>query len=370
MGPDTKLNLLDLSIPQLHDFLEVHGETRYRAQQILQWMHQRGVRDVASMTNLSKKLRSFLAEFTEIRLPEIVLKQQSDDGTLKWLLKLTDGNVIETVFIPEPDRGTLCISSQAGCALNCSFCATGKEGFNRNLLLGEMMAQIFLATHELEKCDQRITNVVFMGMGEPLLNYDVVIATTHLLLSDYAYGLSKYHVTVSTAGCVPAMQRLREDSPVSLAVSLHAPNDILRNELVPLNKKYPLAVLMDACRHYFTTHRRRIMFEYVMLDHVNDSLKHADELIVLLENIPSKINLIPFNDYPGSSYQRSSDASIERFQNRLISAGFLTHVRRTRGQDISGACGQLAGVIRDRTGRHQRWLKTGRLVPESLQEAH
>ncbi len=357
-----KTNILNLSFRGFQDYFESLGEPRYRAFQLVQWVHQRGIIDFQTMTNLSKSLRNKLSAEAEIRMPEINLERVSGDGTIKWLLELHDGNKIETVFIPDRTRGTLCVSSQVGCALNCSFCATGKEGFSRNLTIAEIIGQVWIAARRL-KPPHVITNVVMMGMGEPLLNYDAVVPAMELMMSDYAYNLSKYRITLSTAGFIPGMEKLRKDSEVSLAVSLHATNDELRNELVPLNKKYPLRELIQCCRTYFTRGKRRIVFEYVMLDGINDRPEHAEALIHLLADIPCKINLIPFNPFSKTLYRRSSDAAIEQFQNRLIAAGFTTHVRRTRGEDIEGACGQLAGEIRDATGRHQRWLKTGRLVP-------
>lgn len=364
------LNILNLSYSNLELFLQDLGEPTFRAQQILQWIHQRGVINFDEMTNLSKSLRETLNEKTEINLPEIALEQPASDGTHKWLLRLADGNAIEMVFIPERTRGTLCVSSQVGCALNCSFCSTGKEGFNRNLTLAEIIGQVWLAKHRLKELfpqkNKVITNVVMMGMGEPLLNYDAVVAAMQLMMSDLAYGLSKRRVTLSTSGVIPAMKKLREEIDVALAVSLHAPNDELRNQLVPINRKYPLDELMEVCRHYFKRGSKRVItFEYVMLDGVNDRLAHAKQLIKLLANVPCKINLIPFNPFPKTHYRTSSPETIERFQAALVAAGFNTRVRRTRGKEVDAACGQLAGKIRDRTGRHQRWLRTGKLVVAS-----
>jgi len=361
-------NLLDLDHAQLQDYMLALGEPRYRAQSLLRWIHQRGVVDFDQMTDMSKSLRNTLKNKSMLTFPEIIREQISTDGTHKWLLRLEGGNAVETVFIPEPGRGTLCVSSQVGCALNCSFCSTGKEGFNRNLSLSEIIGQVWIAARRIAQSTEafKITNVVMMGMGEPLLNYDPVVKAMSLMMSDYAYGLSKYRVTLSTSGVVPAMERLREDSSVSLAVSLHAPNDALRNQLVPLNKKYPLSKLLPVCRDYFKRETKRLVcFEYVMLDGVNDTAVHADELIRLLADVPCKINLIPFNAFQGTRYRCSSKAAISLFQKKLMAAGFNTRVRRTRGDDIDGACGQLAGKIEDRTGRHQRWLRTGRLVPVS-----
>jgi 23S rRNA (adenine2503-C2)-methyltransferase len=361
----TKTNLLDLSAKALTAFVEAQGEPRYRATQLMQAIHQHGLSDFDHITTISKSFRTKLHDNAEIRLPEVDLEQVSLDGTHKWLLRLPDGNRIETVFIPDKTRGTLCVSSQVGCALNCSFCATGKEGFNRNLNLSEIIGQVWLAVRRLAtKPEYKVTNVVMMGMGEPLLNYQAVVDAMEMMMHDHAYGLSKYRVTLSTAGLVPELKKLRQDSPAALAVSLHAPNDELRNELVPLNRKFPLAELIPVCRDYYIgQHKRQVTFEYVMLDGVNDGDTQAKQLIRLLKDVPCKINLIPFNPFPGTHYQRSSDAAIADFQNQLIAAGYNTRVRRTRGDDIAGACGQLAGQITDRTGRHQRWLKTGRLIP-------
>lgn len=368
-----KLNLLNYDLQGLQQLFAEFGEPVYRAKVLLRWIHQHQVTDFASMTDFSKALRQRLAAECVIQLPEIALERVATDGVIKWLLRLTDGNCIETVYIPDRERGTLCISSQVGCALNCSFCATGKEGFNRNLEASEIISQVWLAKHRLDRLatpPRKITNIVFMGMGEPLLNYDPVLIACNNLLHDFAYGLSKYRVTVSTSGVLPAMRRLAADSEVSIAVSLHAPTDSLRDQLVPLNRKYPLADLMQVCRDYYpqTSARksRKIFFEYVMLDQVNDLPQHATQLIKLLQGIPAKLNLIPYNPYPGDRYQRSSAERVQAFQQRLIKAGLNTRVRRTRGDGIEAACGQLAGQIRDRTGRYQRWLRTGRLVPEPV----
>lgn len=354
----------------METFVVSIGEPKYRGQQLIQWIHQRGVTDFNAMTNLSKSLRESLQTHAEITLPEVAFESCSDDGTIKWLFRLGDGNMIETVFIPEKTRGTLCVSSQVGCALNCSFCATGKEGFNRNLTLAEIIGQVWVAVRRLSpeglKKNQKVSNVVMMGMGEPLLNYDAVVAAMDLMMSDQAYGLSKYRVTLSTAGVVPALLKLREESVASLAVSLHAPTNELRDQLVPLNRKYPLSELMQVCRDYFPKNsKRRVTFEYVMLDGVNDTLEHAQQLARLLANVPCKMNLIPFNPFPGTQYRTSSPATVIQFQNYLNSVGMMTWVRKTRGDDIEAACGQLAGKIQDRTGRHDRWLRTGRLVPVS-----
>ena len=357
-----KTNLLNFNYQQMRDFFSELGEKPYRAQQVIQWIHQAGFHSFSQMTNLGKKLREQLDQIAEIRLPEIVTCQKSQDGTHKWLLKLDCGNCIETVFIPESNRGTLCVSSQVGCALNCSFCSTGKQGFNRNLSTAEIIGQVWLAVRELSQNkgihDKRVTNVVMMGMGEPLLNFDNVVAAMDIMMDDFAYGLSKRRVTLSTSGVLPELERLRQTSPVALAVSLHAPNDTLRNELVPINKKYPLAELMALCKRYFKDEpRRKITFEYVMLKGVNDQPEHAAQLIKLLQNIPAKVNLIPFNPFPLTQYQRSSQAAIDAFRDKLIAKGINTITRKTRGDDIDAACGQLAGEVKDRTSRSQRWQK-------------
>ncbi len=359
---NSKVNLLDLDYQRLSEWCTSVGEKPYRAQQLMRWIHQVGQSDFDGMTNLSKVFREKLARFAEIRLPELVGCQESKDGTHKWLLKLSCGNCIETVFIPEKTRGTLCISSQVGCALNCSFCSTGKQGFNRNLTTAEIIGQLWFAVRTLSEKeglhDRKITNVVMMGMGEPLLNFDNVVAALDIMMHDFGYGLSKRRVTLSTSGIVPEMERLRMVSPVSLAVSLHAPNDELRDILVPINKKYPLKMLMDLCRRYFKDDPRRyITFEYVMLKGVNDSLKHADELVRCLRGIPSKVNLIPFNPFPMTQYERSSQEAIDAFRNRLISKGLNTITRKTRGDDIDAACGQLAGSVKDKTRRSAQWQK-------------
>lgn len=359
---DQKVNLLNYNYKQLRDLLTLWGEKPFRAQQLIQWIHQTGLKDFSQMTNLGKALKEKLSQLSFISVPEIVTCQKSADGTHKWLLKLDCGNCIETVFIPEANRGTLCVSSQVGCALNCSFCSTAKQGFNRNLSTAEIIGQVWLAARELSQNnsihDKRVTNVVMMGMGEPLLNFDNVVSAMDIMMDDFAYGLSKRRVTLSTSGVLPDLERLREVSPVALAVSLHAPNDELRNELVPINKKYPLAQLMALCKTYFKDEpRRKVTFEYVMLKGVNDQPEHAEQLIKLLKNVPSKVNLIPFNPFPMTQYQRSSQAAIDAFRDRLIEKGINTITRKTRGDDIDAACGQLAGEVKDKTSRSQRWQK-------------
>lgn len=353
-------NILDCNRAQLVDFLRELGEKPFRAQQILKWVHQQGVTDFDQMNNLSKSLREKLSQCAEIKLPEVVYDSQSNDGTQKWLLKLACGNCIEAVYIPEASRGTLCVSSQVGCALNCSFCSTAKQGFNRNLSTAEIIGQLWVAVRRLSKTsgvhDKRVTNIVMMGMGEPLLNFDNVVAAMDLMMDDFAYGLSKRRVTLSTSGVIPQMEALKKISPVSLAVSLHAPNDALRNELVPINKKYPLEELMGVCKHYFDSEpRRKVTFEYVMLAGVNDGMIHAKQLVKCLEGVPAKLNLIPFNPFPGTDYICSSQAKINAFRDHLVSKGINTITRKTRGDDIDAACGQLAGKVNDRTKRSHRW---------------
>lgn len=369
-----QVNLMDFDHEGLRAWFASLGEKPFRATQLVSWIHQHGETDFSAMTNLSKALRARLSETAEIRVPGVVYSQVSADGTRKWLLQVggrpapedggmpaLGGNRIEMVFIPEENRGTLCISSQVGCSLDCSFCSTARQGFNRNLTTGEIIGQVWLARKLLAEqgIDGRaITNVVMMGMGEPLLNYKNLVPALRLMTDDYAYGLSKRRVTVSTAGVVPAINRLREDAEVALAVSLHASNDELRNSLVPLNQKFPLAELLAACRAYLDgQHKRRITFEYVMLDGINDGLEHARELAVLLKGIPSKLNLIPFNPFPHSGYRRSSDAAITRFSEYLQQQGYVATVRKTRGEDIDAACGQLVGQVADRSHRHLRFVE-------------
>lgn len=352
-----KPNLLDLDPTAMRNFFAELGEKPYRGTQVIQWIHQRGEVQFERMTDLSKSLRLSLAENSNIRTPEIVHDHVASDGTRKWLMKLEDGNCIETVFIPEEDRGTLCVSSQVGCMLNCTFCSTARQGFNRNLQVGEIIGQLWVAAEALGQHgnDRVITNIVMMGMGEPLLNYDNVIPAMSLMLDDHAYGLSRRRVTLSTAGVVPAIDRLAADLPVSLAVSLHAPNDELRNKLVPINRKYPINELLSACKRYVgNDSRRRITFEYVMLQGVNDSEQHARQLAAILAKVPAKVNLIPFNPFPQGEYKRSSQAAIDRFRDILIKKGIVTVTRKTRGDDIDAACGQLAGRVQDRTARTRK----------------
>lgn len=358
----SKINLLGLNRQAMQQFFTTLGEKSYRAEQALKWIHFQGISDLQSMTNFSKSLREKILEIAEIRPPEIAFESTAPDGTHKWVIKLSDGNCIETVYIPEKSRGTLCVSSQVGCVLNCDFCSTGKQGFSRNLECAEIIGQVWVAARSLSQNkgahDHAITNVVMMGMGEPLLNFDNVVSAMDIMLDDFCYGLSKRRVTLSTAGVVPAMYQLREVSDVALAVSLHAPNDELRNVLVPLNKKYPLKELMQACKDYFKdANRRYVTMEYVMLAGVNDQPEHAKQLIALLKNIPSKVNLIPFNPFPNTHYKRSDLSTITRFQEILMQAGINCITRKTRGEQIDAACGQLVGQVKDRTRRLERLHK-------------
>jgi 23S rRNA (adenine2503-C2)-methyltransferase len=360
MDAPARTNLLGMPRDELTAWCTTLGEKPYRAVQLLKWIHQHRVSDFEQMTDLPLALRARLAELAEVRVPEIITVQDSEDGTRKWLLRMDSGNAIETVFIPEDDRGTLCISSQVGCALDCTFCSTAQQGFNRNLSAAEIVGQVWLAARELghdaAAGNRVVTNVVFMGMGEPLANFDNVVAAIQLLLDDNAWGLSKRRVTLSTAGIVPALERLAERCDVALAVSLHAPNDAVRDQLVPINRKYPIARLMEACRNYVSRqpHQLHVTWEYVMLDGVNDTDAHAHELAALIRGIPSKVNLIPFNPFPGASFRRSPQERIDRFRDILHKHGYVTVTRRPRGEDIDAACGQLAGRVLDRTRRTQR----------------
>jgi 23S rRNA (adenine2503-C2)-methyltransferase len=335
------------------------GEQAYRGDQVMKWGYHRGAAGFADMTDLSKAFRERLEVLAEFRAPRVESVQQSSDGTRKWLLRLDDGNAIETVLIPEERRTTLCVSSQVGCALNCSFCATATQGFSRNLSVEEIVGQVWLAHHTLRKEDPDgpgITNVVLMGMGEPLLNFDNVVEAMNIMRDDMAFGLARRRVTLSTSGLVPGMDRLREVCDVSLAVSLHAPDDELRNQLVPVNRKYPIAELLGACRRYVAARpRARVTFEYTLMAGVNDSPEQARALARVLEGVPAKINLIPFNPYPGAIHRRPSLADMQSFADILHRAGYITTLRRTRGDDIDAACGQLVGRVQDRTRRQARY---------------
>ncbi len=358
------INLLGLDAPALTQLVGQWGGKPFRARQLQKWVHQRNISCFDDMTDLARDFRAQLTDQCVVQAPAVLTQQRSSDGTRKWLFDVGQGNAIESVFIPEDDRGTLCISSQAGCNVGCRFCSTGHQGFNRNLSAAEIIGQLWWARHELLKdidssrlaagekiADTRvISNVVMMGMGEPLLNYDPVVTAVRLMLDDNAYGLSRRRVTISTSGVVPMMDRLSQDCPVALAVSLHAPNDALRDQMVPLNKKYPLAELLAACERYLEfAPRDFITFEYVMLDGVNDSDQQAHELVDLVRRVHCKLNLIPFNPFPASGLKRSAAARIKTFSQILSDAGIVTTVRKTRGDDIDAACGQLAGEVQDRT---------------------
>ncbi len=355
-------NLLDLDVQALTDWFAERGEKPFRARQVLRWMHRFGEADFDAMTDVAKTLRAKLKAEACVLPPAVVRDSLSVDGTRKWLFDVGNANAVETVFIPETSRGTLCISSQAGCALDCAFCSTGKQGFNRNLSAAEIIGQLWMANRLLgadQSGERVISNVVMMGMGEPLANFDNVVAALNLMLDDNAYGLSRRRVTVSTSGIVPAMDRLREACPVALAVSLHAPNDALRDKLVPINQKYPLKELLAACERYLEKAPRDfITFEYVMLEGVNDSDEHARQLVDIAAQVSCKYNLIPFNPFPNSGFQRSSAPRIKRFSQILQDAGIVTTTRKTRGDDVDAACGQLAGQVQDRTRRTQQ-----RIIP-------
>jgi 23S rRNA (adenine2503-C2)-methyltransferase len=352
------VNLLGLDHEALKGFCAGLGEKPFRARQLLRWIHQAGVDDFAAMTDMAKPLRERLAQCASITVPRVLRDTTAADGTRKWLLDVGTGNAIDSVFIPEQERGTLCISSQAGCALECSFCSTGKQGFNRNLTAEEIIGQLWWANKSLGRGvteSRPISNVVMMGMGEPLANFDNVVTAMRLMLDDNAYGLSRRRVTLSTAGLVPGIDRLREACPVALAVSLHAPNDALRDELVPINRKWPIRELLAACLRYVEkAPRESVMFEYVMLEGVNDSVALARELAALVRNVPCKINLIPFNPFPGVDYRRPAPEAIARFRDVLMQAGLIATVRKTRGDDIDAACGQLAGRVQDRRTRNRQ----------------
>jgi len=353
-----KRNLLDFDAAGLAAFFEELGEKPFRARQVLKWIHQSGEGDFAAMSDLAKSLREKLAAVARVHAPTIVGDTLASDGTRKWLLKVDTANAVEAVFIPETNRGTLCVSSQAGCVLDCAFCSTGKQGFNRNLSTGEIIGQLWLAEKilsEKQKSERNISNVVMMGMGEPMLNLDNVIPALKLMLDDNAYGLSRRRVTVSTAGVIPGMDRLRDECPVALAISLHAPNDELRDRLVPVNRKYPLRELIAACNRYLDKAPRDfVTFEYVMLDGVNDEPKHARELTDIAKQVRCKFNLIPFNPFPRTEFKRSDPERIRRFAEILNRAGLTVTTRKTRGDDIAAACGQLAGDVADRTRRSGR----------------
>lgn len=346
-------NLLDFDSEGLAEFLVEIGEKPFRAKQVIRWIHRYGVKDFSAMSDLAKSLRETLADVARVEPPTVITELSASDGTRKWLLDVSS-SAVEAVFIPSENRGTLCISSQAGCTLDCRFCSTGKQGFNRNLTTAEIIGQLWLANRALTDVsgERRISNVVMMGMGEPLLNYDNVVPALKLMLDDNAYGLSRRRVTLSTSGIVPMIDRLRDECPVALAVSLHAPDDELRDKLMPINRKYPLAELLAACRRYLERAPRDfITFEYVMLAGINDSEGHAKKLVTLLSDTPCKVNLIPFNPFPKAEYRRSSEDDINRFSEILNTSKIVTTTRKTRGDEIDAACGQLAGHVQDRTRR-------------------
>lgn len=360
-----KINLLDLTRPQMREFFASIGEKPFRADQVMKWIYHFGYDDFDLMTDVNKALRTKLKEIAEIKAPEVAVEQRSSDGTIKWALTVGDQQ-IEVVYIPEEDRGTLCVSSQVGCALECTFCSTAQQGFNRNLRVSEIIGQVWRAAKILgpqKTTGQRpITNVVMMGMGEPLLNVNNVIPAMEIMLDDFAYGLSKRRVTLSTSGVVPALDKLGDMIDVALAISLHAPNDKIRDEIVPINRKYNIAMLLASVRNYLSksyANRDKVTIEYVMLDHVNDGMEHAHELAECLKDTPCKINLIPWNPFPGAPYGRSSNSRVDRFAKVLMEHGFIVIVRRTRGDDIDAACGQLAGDVIDRTKRTLKMKEKG-----------
>jgi 23S rRNA (adenine2503-C2)-methyltransferase len=361
-APASKINLLGMTRAQLESFFTEIGEKKFRAQQVMKWIHHQGVRDFQEMTNLGKALRDRLSQTAEITPPIIDSQQDSADGTRKWAIKVAGGALVEAVLIPEGDRATLCVSSQVGCSLDCKFCSTGKQGFQRDLTAAEIIGQVWLAIDSYDGWQagkgRVVTNVVMMGMGEPLLNFDNVVSSMELMCDDLAYGLSKRKVTLSTSGVVPALDQLADLSDVSLAISLHAPNDAIRDQIVPINKRYPIAKLLSSARAYIdaqTDKKRVVTIEYTLLAGVNDQVEHARELAQLLDGYPCKINLIPFNDFPNSGFKRPSGNAVSRFWKVLMEAGFIVTVRTTRGDDIDAACGQLVGEVNDRTKRSGRY---------------
>lgn len=368
-----KVNLLGLSPNSLNDFFKTLGEKPFRATQVLKWIHQHGVDNFDDMSNLSKSLREKLKEVAEVTPPSVIKQLDSADGTRKFLFEVGNKNAIEAVYIPEGDRGTLCVSSQIGCSLDCSFCATGKQGFNRDLTAAEIIGQIWVAAKSFGQltpgANRSVTNIVMMGMGEPLMNFDNLIESLSLMMNDNAYGFSKRRVTVSTSGVVPALDRLSQYTDASLAVSLHAPNDELRNQLVPINKRFPIAMLLDSAKRYIdsqTDKRRKITIEYTLIDQVNDRAHHAHELAELLKDVPVKINLIPFNPFGLVDYRRVSNNALYRFRDILVEAGYITTIRTTRGDDIDAACGQLAGEVNDRTKRSERYRQSLSDTPDVI----
>ena len=369
-----KINLLGLTQPKMEAFFEQLGEKRFRAGQVMKWIHHCGVDSFDDMTNIGKALREKLKAIAEIRGPEVVSEDISKDGTRKWVVRVTSGSCVETVYIPQNGRGTLCVSSQAGCALDCSFCSTGKQGFNSDLTVAEIIGQVWVANKSFGSvpatADRAITNVVMMGMGEPLLNFDNVVDAMALMMDDLGYGISKRKVTLSTSGVVPMIDKLATVTDVALALSLHAPNDELRNQLVPLNKKYPLKMLLESCNNYMSRlgEKRVLTVEYTLLKDVNDQPEHAEQMIELLRDTPCKVNLIPFNPFPHSGYERPSNNVIRRFQDMLHKAGYNVTVRITRGEDIDAACGQLVGQVADKTRRSARYIAVQQLADDGQAE--
>ncbi|WP_237133689.1 23S rRNA (adenine(2503)-C(2))-methyltransferase RlmN [Pseudohongiella sp. O18] len=378
----TKTNLLGLSLPKLQAYFVSMDEKPFRAVQVMKWIHQRGVTDFDAMTDISKSLRDKLKTNAEIRLPNVVQEYLSSDGCYKWIVQVASGSRVETVYIPEAGRATLCISSQAGCTLDCSFCATGKQGFNSNLTTAEIIGQLWWANHRLNgfaepragagKSNRAVSNIVMMGMGEPLLNFDNVMDALHLMMEDNAYGLSKRRVTVSTAGVVPAIDRMKDYTDASLAISLHAPNDELRNQIVPVNKKYPIRELLRSVKDYMASlpDKRVPVVEYTLIAGVNDHRQHARELAALLKDFPCKINLIPFNPFEQSDYRRPSNSSVNTFREILQQADYTVTVRTTRGDDIGAACGQLVGEVADQTKRSARYRKAAELSAANRLDVH
>ena len=368
-----KHNLLGMSLEELEAFFISIKEKPFRSKQVFQWIHQKGESDFHKMTNLSKDLQSKLSELCMIKAPEILYEKDSVDGTRKWVLSVGDGDLVEMVLIPEGRRATLCVSSQVGCAVDCSFCATGKQGFSRNLSTSEIIGQLWVAENSFgyprEHSDKKVTNIVMMGMGEPLLNFEAVTSAMKLMMHDKAYGLSKRKVTLSTSGLVPLIDKLSEVTDAALTISLHAPNDLLRDELVPINKKYPINELLESVKRYVSKcgDKRKTTIEYILINQVNDSLENAEELSNLLRTLPCKINLIPFNPFPGSSYKRPSSMRVQTFKKKLQKEGYITTIRTTRGEDIMAACGQLVGKVNDRTRRKERSKKnSARIQTKSL----
>ncbi len=366
MTQQAKDNLLGLTREALEALCARADGKPYRAHQIMKWAYHQGCLDFDGMTNLSKAFRGWLAEHASFALPEVIDTRYSKDGTIKWAMRVAGGSAVETVLIPDRGRNTLCVSSQVGCMLDCTFCSTGKQGFNGNLTAAEIVGQVWIANEALKERGEAVSNVVFMGMGEPLLNFDPVLTASKILMDDLAFGISKRRVTVSTAGVVPGIYELAKHTDVSLAISLHAPNDELRNQLVPLNRKYPIAELLDACRHYVggLGDRRTLTMEYTLMKGVNDSLDHARALAALLKDVRCKVNLIPFNPFPASGFERPDPVAVKRFQTYLMNEGYATMLRTTRGDDISAACGQLVGQVADRTRRQERYLARVRAAEE------